>query len=86
MSEHPVVFDDDNPEWKKEDFAKARRGNELPDWARKAFPRTRGLQKAPVKQAVSIRLDADLVERLRATGAGWQGRVNEILRRAVLGG
>jgi uncharacterized protein (DUF4415 family) len=42
----------------------------------------RGPQKAPTKTPVSIRIDTDLVERLRATGPGWQGRVNEALRKA----
>ncbi|MEL7460234.1 MAG: BrnA antitoxin family protein [Pseudomonadota bacterium] len=45
--------------------------------------RTRGPQKAPTKQAVSIRLDADLVEELRETGQGWQTRVNAMLRKAM---
>ena len=35
------------------------------------------------KQQVTIRLDRDVVEKLRASGAGWQSRVNEILRKAV---
>ncbi len=84
MSEQPVIFDDDNPEWTREDFARARPVSAHPLLA-KAFPRTRGAQKEPTKRAVSIRLDADLVERLRATGKGWQGRVNDILRREMLG-
>lgn len=33
------------------------------------------------KQAVKVRLDADLLEHLRATGKGWQTRVNSDLRR-----
>ena len=32
------------------------------------------------KQAVSIRLDPDVLEALRATGEGWQTRVNDVLR------
>ena len=32
------------------------------------------------KTAISIRLDDDLVERLRATGDGWQSRANDALR------
>ena len=32
------------------------------------------------KVAVSIRLDADLVDQFRASGRGWQTRVNAILR------
>ena len=32
------------------------------------------------KQQVTIRLDADVLERLRETGPGWQTRINEALR------
>lgn len=35
---------------------------------------------ARTKEAVSLRLDIDLVEKLRASGPGWQSRVNEALR------
>lgn len=45
--------------------------------------RMRGPQALPTKEAVSIRLDADLLAKLRASGAGWQGRVNETLRKAA---
>jgi uncharacterized protein (DUF4415 family) len=32
------------------------------------------------KRLVSLRLDPDVVERFRATGPGWQSRMNEVLR------
>jgi len=32
------------------------------------------------KQAVSIRLDPDVLDAIRATGDGWQTRVNDALR------
>jgi uncharacterized protein (DUF4415 family) len=35
---------------------------------------------ARTKEAISIRLDIDLVQKLRASGPGWQSRVNEALR------
>ncbi len=35
------------------------------------------------KKQVTLRLDADLLERFRATGAGWQSRINATLRKAV---
>lgn len=38
--------------------------------------------EAPKKQ-VTMRLDADVVERLRAGGRGWQSRANAALRKAV---
>jgi uncharacterized protein (DUF4415 family) len=34
------------------------------------------------KQAVSIRLDADVLAKFRATGPGWQSRINAVLKRA----
>ena len=37
------------------------------------------------KTPVKIRLDPDLVAALRASGRGWQTRVNDMLRRQVLG-
>ena len=45
----------------------------------------RGPQKAPTKQQVTLRLDRDVVERFRSTGAGWQKRINEALRKAQVG-
>jgi uncharacterized protein (DUF4415 family) len=41
----------------------------------------RPLSQCP-KEAVSIRLDADLLKVLRASGKGWQSRTNAILREA----
>lgn len=32
------------------------------------------------KKLVSLRLDSDVVERFRATGPGWQSRINAALR------
>ena len=46
--------------------------------------RLRGAQKAPTKEQVSVRLDADVVAALRASGPGWQSRMNSILREQVL--
>ena len=34
----------------------------------------------PVKQMVSLRMDIDVLEGLRATGKGWQTRINTIMR------
>ena len=35
------------------------------------------------KQQVTLRLDPDILERFRADGPGWQGRINEVLRKAM---
>src|SRR4051794_29527176 len=48
-----------------------------------AYRRTRGPQKAPTKQLVSLRLDQEVLERFRARGPGWQRLINEALRKVV---
>ena len=40
----------------------------------------RGPQKAPTKERITIRLSRDVVERFRATGEGWQSRVDAALQ------
>lgn len=71
----------DNPEWTKEDFAAAVPFSEaFPELA--ATIRRRGTQKAPTKVSTTIRLDKEVLEKFRATGRGWQSRINEALRKA----
>jgi uncharacterized protein (DUF4415 family) len=38
---------------------------------------------ATPKKAVKLRLDADVVARFKASGEGWQTRMNEALRKVV---
>ena len=40
-------------------------------------------KSARPKEAVNLRLDADVLEYFRNTGPGWQTRVNEALRKAA---
>ena len=40
----------------------------------------RGTQKAPTKVPTTIRFDADVLAALKASGKGWQTRVNEAVR------
>ncbi|MCP3735726.1 BrnA antitoxin family protein [Sphingomonas sp. RP10(2022)] len=44
--------------------------------------RVRGAQAAPTKQQVTLRLDADILAKFRATGPGWQARINAALKAA----
>jgi uncharacterized protein (DUF4415 family) len=78
-----IANDPDTRELTDEDFAKARPAEKVhPDivaWYR----RTRGPQKAPTKQLVSLRLDRDVVAHFRKRGPGWQGRINDTLRKAA---
>jgi uncharacterized protein (DUF4415 family) len=47
--------------------------------------RRRGPQKSPRKVPISIRLSPDVAAGLRATGNGWQGRADEVLRSWLAG-
>ena len=55
--------------------------------AKKALPGTllaklevRSPQKAPVKERITIRLSPDVVQPFRATGEGWQARIDAALK------
>src|SRR4051794_23201105 len=46
--------------------------------------RRRGRPRVPApKQQITLRLDPDVIEKFRATGPGWQGRINDALRKAA---
>lgn len=49
----------------------------------KRNPGQRGPQKQPTKDQVTLRLDHDVVEHFKATGQGWQSRINATLREAI---
>ena len=44
----------------------------------------RGPQKAPTKVLTTIRLDADVLAYFRAQGPGYQSRINNTLREALV--
>ena len=71
------VDPDDAPEWTKEMFERADlyHGDRL-------VRRGRPPSDNP-KHALKLRIDADVVEHFRATGPGWQTRINDTLRRAA---
>jgi len=86
---NPAKIDADAPEADAAWFANARPASEvlpaiLPAAIAEAALRPRGRPKAEApKKLVSLRLDADVVDRLRKSGPGWQSRANEVLRKAV---
>lgn len=85
QKDKPVIFDDDNPEWTEEDFARAihfPKGIALKDLVRE-IAKSRGRPKLDKpKEAIKLRLDADVLEAYRKTGDGWQTRINADLRKA----
>jgi uncharacterized protein (DUF4415 family) len=86
--EPPIVFDDDNPEWTREDFARARPASEFAQLAgvleKAGKPRGRPAGTTTSNKAqVTLRLDRDALERFKAGGPGWQSRINDALRKAA---
>jgi uncharacterized protein (DUF4415 family) len=83
----PHLIDEENPEWTEEMFARARPAREAHGEAFVGAQRRPGRpRKTEPKEAVSLRLDADVVRHLRAKGPGWQTRVNEELARLIAEG
>lgn len=79
-----IVTDDDIPEMTDAHFAVAKSLKaDMPEVV-KAMKRGRGRPKIENPKArVSLRLDPKLVAAYKATGEGWQSRINEILARAL---
>jgi uncharacterized protein (DUF4415 family) len=49
----------------------------------KRKPGQRGPQKTPIKDQVTLRLDRDVLAHFKASGAGWQTRLNAALREVM---
>jgi uncharacterized protein (DUF4415 family) len=52
---------------------------EITDWSNAV----RGKFYRPVKQSLTIRLDADVIAWLKSQGSGYQTRINNLLRNAM---
>jgi uncharacterized protein (DUF4415 family) len=62
----PSVKDADAPPWTPEMFARA--------------VARQGLKPVPRKSLLSLRIDTDVIEWFKAQGAGYQSRMNALLR------
>ncbi|MDR4308018.1 BrnA antitoxin family protein [Chelatococcus sambhunathii] len=77
---------DDGPEWTDAQLARA----ELAENGDVIRPASGTLKRGPgrprianPKKQVSVRLDPDVIDALQKGGPGWQGRMNEALRKAL---
>lgn len=84
-SEKPWVDQDDAPEWTDDQFDRAAiwDGNQLLRPADGTLTRPGRPKLKDPKQQVTLRLDKIVLEKFRATGAGWQTRINEELRKSL---
>ena len=83
---NPELIDEDNPEWTAQEIARARPASEvLPKLfsasASKVMLKPRGRPPAEVvKDRITIRLSHDVTAAFRASGDGWQTRIDAALR------
>jgi uncharacterized protein (DUF4415 family) len=85
VTEEPWIDPDDAPEWTDEHFRHAQLSisgkvirKAVGTWSRPGRP-----PLPNPKQQVTLRLDPDVLEKFRATGKGWQSRINAELRKAL---
>jgi uncharacterized protein (DUF4415 family) len=80
-----ISEDDEDFNSTEQELLQARPFAEVfPDLA-ESIRRTRGRPALEnPRQQISIRLDPDVIEKFKATGKGWQSRMNDILRKAVI--
>ena len=77
--------DDDDIEWTEEMFRSAAvyNGSKLIRPASGTIAKPGRPPKNNPKKQVTLRLDPDVIEKFRATGKGWQTRINAELRKAL---
>ena len=78
-----IAADPDTHELTIADFARMKSASEVTPHVLERVSRKRGKQKATVKERITIRIDADIAAHFRATGPGWQTRLNDALRHAI---
>ena len=79
------VDPDDSPEWTEDHFrfAQLSIGGKVIREATGTWTRPGRPPLENPKKQVTLRLDPDVLERFRATGKGWQSRINAELRKAL---
>lgn len=82
-----TVDPDDAPEATAAFFRRAVRLEDAPAAVRDSIiafqKRARGPQKAPTKTLITLRIQRDTIARYRATGRGWQARMDADLAKAA---
>jgi len=84
MQDDEIVFDADSPRTQPGDWDDAIVSHSPGELrAKLAERRTRGPNKRPTKEQVAIRLSPEVLAYFRASGNGWQTRMDEALREYV---
>ena len=77
--------DDDLPEWTDDQFRRAAvyKGRKLFRPADGTLTKAGRPKSTDPKRQVTLRLDSVVLEKFRATGPGWQSRINAELRKVL---
>ena len=78
-----IAADSGNPEWTEDTFTRSRPAREFFSaevYAELCAIRQRGPKNKPLKVPTTIRFDADVLAALKASGKGWQTRVNDAVK------
>jgi len=84
-SRDPVI-DSDNPEWTEADFRQAQTADAMlhPEVLAQFGGGRRPSQTTLSGQIpVSLELSAEVISHFKATGPGWQKRIDEVLKRSI---
>lgn len=84
-AEEPWIDPDDAPEWTEDMFRRAAlwQGDKLIRPADGTLTRPGRPKSDNPKKQVTLRLDRAVLDGFRATGPGWQSRINAELRKAL---
>lgn len=75
---NPEMIDDENPEWTEEDFARAKKFSDLPEEHQRVLKGI--MEENAAAKKVPVPLPREVVDKMRATGEGWEKRVEEAVR------
>ncbi len=74
-----IASDPDAFEWTDDNFKNAIPFSALPETMQVTL-KGRGKQKAETKVSTTVRFDAEVLSAFKATGRGWQTRMNDALK------
>ncbi len=83
---NPYMIDEENPEWTAEAAAEARSFSEVFPEQFEALRKGSHPPAGQPKLNIGFRLAADVVQGVRATGPGYNARVEKVLREALAKG
>lgn len=76
---NPELVDEENPEWTDADFRRAVPFSRLPLAMQQKLGGDERQRVAPTGAVVEVSLSAEVVAGFRASGAGWEARMNAVL-------